>query len=280
MTRELARNKSTLLGIAILLVASFVAVFGPEICPHDPMRPDVASRLVPPGWHSADGALYILGTDHLGRDVLSRILFGVRTSMIVGLVCSLGAALLGTSLGLMAGYFSGLVGDAIMRLADMQLAFPFLVLAVTFVSVLGSGTGVLVGVLIVWSWPAFARVVRAETLVAREKDFVMAARAVGVRPSSIILRHVLPNVAASAIVIWTFLFARLIIVESSLSFLGLGLPPPTPTLGGMLSDGRGYLITAWWVATFPGLIITLIVVGANFVGDSLRDALDPTLRPR
>jgi peptide/nickel transport system permease protein len=276
--RALLRNKVTILGLAIILSASLAAALAPLISPSDPVKPNLVTRLAPPGSRAEDGVLHILGTDHLGRDVLSRIIFGIRASMAVALIASLGSAILGTLLGLIAGYSSGLLSDAIMRLADMQLAFPYIVLAITFVALIGTSLKSLIIILVIWGWPAFARVARADTLVTKEKEFITAGRAFGVRPLSLLVRHVLPNIASAPIVIWTFSFARLIIVESALTFLGLGVPPPTPTLGGMVSDGRGYIDSAWWIAAFPGLVIMLIVLGANFVGDALRDALDPTLR--
>lgn len=276
--QALLRDKAAILGIVILVTASLVAALAPLIIPHDPTEVNLVARLAPPGTPATEGLPYVLGTDHLGRDILSRVIVGIRTSMAVGLICSLAAAGLGAALGLIAGYFRGVFGEIIMRVADMQLAFPFIVLAIVFVSLVGAKMEVLIAVLIIWSWPGFARVARADTLVVTEEEYVTAARALGVPSSAILLRHILPNILSATIVIWTFVFARLIVVESSLSFLGLGVPPPTPTLGGMLSDGRGYIDTAWWLTTFPGLAIVLIVLGANFLGDAVRDALDPLLR--
>jgi peptide/nickel transport system permease protein len=219
----------------------------------------------------------VLGTDHLGRDTLSRILFGTRVALIVGTTAVLISGTIGVALGLLSGYFGGWIDDVTAWLVNVQLSFPFILLAIAVVAVLGGGLRNLIVVLALTGWVVYARVVRAETLALRERDFVQAARALGAHLTRILLRHILPNALTPVIVIATFEMARMIVSEAALSFLGLGVEPALPSWGAMLADGRTYLSSAWWVATFPGLAIAFTVLGANLLGDWLRTEFDPSL---
>ncbi len=247
--------------------------------PFDPLVQEVSERLKPPGWVDEQGRLHPLGTDHLGRDLLARVIFGSRIALLVGLAAVMISGLLGMAIGLASGYFGGRVDDFFMRLADVQLAFPFILLAIAVIGILGPSLRNIIIVIGVSSWVVYARVVRGEVLSIREREFVQAAIALGSRDGRILLRHVLPNAFTPWLVVATLDMARVIIIESALSFLGLGVQPPTPTWGGMLADGRVYLSTAWWLATFPGLLAILVtVLGINLLGDGLRDTLDPRLK--
>jgi peptide/nickel transport system permease protein len=276
--KELARNKAALLGLVILVAITAAAITAPVLAPVDPTAQEVTNRLKAPGWRTPDGRFSLLGTDHLGRDILSRLIFGARISLIIGVSAVALAGTLGTLLGLVAGYRGGRVDDFVMRLTDTMLAMPFILLALAVIAVLGPSLRNIIFVLGITSWVSYARVVRAEVLTLRTREFVLAAQALGGGGRRIVFRHLLPNVLTPVIVIATLEVARMIILESALSFLGLGVQPPTPTWGGMLADGRAYLSTAWWQATFPGLSIMLTVLGINLLGDWLRDVLDPRLQ--
>lgn len=217
-----------------------------------------------------------LGTDPLGRDVLARVILGGQVSLTVGLVSVAGAALVGTTAGVLAGYYRGAWDLVLMRWADVQLALPFILVAITFAAILGTDMWKLIAFMAISQWVQYARVVRSATIVLREREFVVSAHAVGVRDPAIIWRHILPNAAAPVMVLMTLNVANNILLESSLTFLGLGIDPLIPSWGGMLSDGRTYLQTAWWVSFFPGLAIMLTVLGLNLLGDWLRDLVDPT----
>ena len=275
--RRLARRRTALFGLCVVVAVLVLAVAAPWVTSWDPIEQDIPSRLQAPGSVHASGRVHLLGTDHLGRDLLARIVFGARPALLVGFAAVAISGLLGLVLGLVSGYFGGRVDDVFMRLADIQLAFPFILLAIAVIGVLGPSLPVIIVVIGVSSWVVYARVVRSEVLSIREREFVQAARALGVRDVRILLRHVLPNALTPWLVVATLDMARVIVIESALSFLGLGVQPPTPTWGGMLADGRVYISTAWWLATFPGLAILLTVLGINLFGDGLRDTLDPRL---
>ena len=276
--KELLRNKAALLGLLILLGITVAAVLAPWISPADPTIQEITSRMKPPGWTTSEGATNWLGTDHLGRDILSRLIFGARVSLVIGVSAVTLAGTLGTLLGLVAGYQGGRVDDLIMRATDTMLAMPFILLALAVIAVLGPSLRNIIFVLGITSWVSYARVVRAEVLTLRTREFISAALALGSGGRRIVFRHLLPNVLTPVIVIATLEVARMIILESALSFLGLGVQPPTPTWGGMLADGRAYVSTTWWLATFPGLCIMVTVLGINLLGDWLRDVLDPRLQ--
>ncbi|MFH1757499.1 MAG: ABC transporter permease [Pseudomonadota bacterium] len=275
--RKLLENKGAVFGLIMVLGVVFSAVLAPLISPHDPILQDVEKRLLPPLGQAGADPNYLLGTDHLGRDIVSRLIYGARISIVVSVCAVVFSAFLGTIIGLFSGFYGGKIDSVFMRLADVQLAFPFILLAIAIIAVLGPNLQNIIIVMGITGWVIYARVVRAEVLSLREKEYVMAVRALGGSNGRIIFNHLLPNVVPPVIVIITLEMARMIIMEAALSFLGLGIQPPTPTWGGMLADGRVYLITSWWLATFPGLVIMLVVLGINLLGNWLRDILDPRL---
>ncbi len=259
------------LGAAAALVFGAV-ILGPErLAPADPGDQTIAARLRPPGATVA-GMRYVLGSDHLGRDVLSRIVFGGRISLVMGLTAVAVSAGVGATAGMLAGYLGGWAERAIMRLVDVQMAFPFILLAIVVVGVLGPSPAKVVLVIGIGGWVHFARVVRSEVLTLRERAFIEGARATGAGDGRIMVRHVLPNVLPTIIVLATTALAYAIVAESSLSFLGVGIPASIPSWGGMLADGRQYVDTAWWLATFPGLCILGTALLVNVLGDLIRDA--------
>jgi peptide/nickel transport system permease protein len=275
--RRLARRRTALFGLVVVMLVVVAALGAPWIAAYDPTEQDITNRLTPPGSLDAAGRAHLLGTDQLGRDILARVLFGARPALMVGFAAVAISGVLGMMVGLVSGYFGGRVDDVFMRLADIQLAFPFILLAIAVIGVLGPSLPVIIVVIGVSSWVVYARVVRGAVLSLREREFVQAAHALGLRDWRIIVRHILPNAFTPWLVVATLDMARVIVIESALSFLGLGVQPPTPTWGGMLADGRVYITTAWWLATFPGLAILTTVLGINLFGDGLRDTLDPRL---
>jgi len=253
-------------------------VAAPWLAPQDPTRQSLRARLAAPTLEAADGRAHVLGTDHLGRDVLSRLIWGARVSLVVGFAAVAVGGLAGTVLGLVAGFRGGLTDAAIMTVADAQLAFPFVLLAIGIIAVLGPSLPTLIVVVGLSGWVAYARVLRGQVLVLRSREFVDAIHALGGSTVRVVLRHVLPNVLSSLVVIATLELARAIVLEATLSFLGLGVQPPTPSWGGMVHEGREYLDSAWWIATFPGLVLMLTSLVVSRTGDWLRDLFDPTLR--
>jgi peptide/nickel transport system permease protein len=261
-----------------LLLLVTVAIFAPQIAPHDPLEQDLIKSLMPPAFQSGGNWSFPLGTDSLGRDLLSRIIYGARVSMSIGGVAVIFSGTLGVLVGLLAGYYGRWVDAVLMRLADIQLAFPFILLAIAVMSVLGASLLNIILVLGITGWVVYARVVRGAVLVVKQQDYVQAAKAMGARDGRVMFKHVLPNITASVTVLATFAFAQFILAEAALSFLGLGVRPPTPTWGGILAEGRDYMAMGWWITTFPGIAIMLTVLAVNIVGDWLRDMLDPNLR--
>jgi peptide/nickel transport system permease protein len=278
--RSLVKRRYPLIALFILGIVVFLAIFGPSIAPKDPNRQDLFARLVAPMTPDRNGAInFPLGTDSLGRDILSRLIYGARISLTVGLIAVAFGGTVGTLLGLIAGYFGGRIDDIIMRLADVQLAFPFILLAIMVLVVLGQGVINLVLILGVGQWVVYARVARGQTISQREKDYVEAQKAIGARDWRIMTREILPNILAPLIVIASFNVAGVILSEASLSFLGLGVPPNVPTWGSMLAESREQLLGGkWWLAVFPGLAIMFTTLSLNILGDWLRDFLDPRLR--
>lgn len=261
----------------ILLVVLFTGTTSQWIAPHNERIGDILDRHQRPGLLGGNPS-FLMGTDHLGRDVLSRVIFGSRVSIIVAGIVIVLAATSGTLAGLVSGFFGGLVDEVMMRLVDGIIAMPLIVVVLVLAVVLGPSFGLLIGVLTVGSWPSFARVVRGETLVLKEMDYVALAKVAGVSTPRILIRHLLPGVTSSVVVVATASVAGVILSEAGLSFLGVGIPPPTPSWGGMVADGRAYLVSAWWVAVFPGVAIGLTTLAFVFLGDWLRDRFDPRLR--
>jgi peptide/nickel transport system permease protein len=273
--RAVLRNKLGVVAVVVLAVMVLVAVFAPLIAPYDPAAQDLLVRLRPPAWAAAGDSSHLLGTDQLGRDILSRLFYGARISLLVGACAALLAGVVGAAIGLVAGFLGGWFDRILMRLADIQLAFPSILLALAIVGFLGSGLWYVVLVLGFTGWVSYARVIRSEVLSLRTRDFVTEARAIGVGDLTIMRRHLLPNVMAPLATIGTLHVAAAIVAEASLSYLGLGVPKQTVTWGGMLSDGQLYLGTSWWVAVFPGLALMITALAVNITGDVLRDVADP-----
>lgn len=257
--------------IAILLV---MGLFSPWLAPHSPHHQDLMVAMLPPDWTGP----HVLGTDHVGRDILSRIIYGSRVSLIIAGAVAVFASLTGVLLGVISGYFGGRIDAAIQKLVEIFWSFPPLMLAIAIVAFIGQGLGIVIIALTAQRWIPYCRVTRAETMALREREFILSARTLGASDSFIIRHHILPNVMLSIIVMTSFAMANAIIAESSLSFLGLGVPPAIPTWGGMLSDARSYISTAWWMALFPGLAIFVTVLGMNLLGDALRNQFDPKLK--
>lgn len=273
--RRLAVGRSGpgLLGLAVTLGLVAAAILASVLAPAEPTRQLLGERLTPPLWYPGGSLSYPLGTDHLGRDLLSRILFGARLSLVIAAGAVSLAGLAGTLLGTLAGHRGGLADSVIMRLVDVQMAVPFLVLAVAIVAALGTGLGKLILVLALTTWVSYARLARAEALRLRSAEFVVAARALGASEARILRRHVIPNLLGPIVILATQQVAAVILFEAALSFLGLGPQPPAITWGGMVADGRALLAVAWWVPTLPGLAIFLAALGVNLLGDWLRDTL-------
>jgi len=275
-TRRARRLTAAGLGFVVLLAA--MAVAAPWIAPEDPTRQSLRARLVAPTREGPDGRPHLLGTDHLGRDVLSRMVYGSRVSLLVGFAAVLVGGLVGSALGLLAGFRGGWIDTAIMTVADAQLAFPFILLAIGIIAVLGPSFPTLIVVIGLSGWVSYARILRSQVLGLRAREFVDAVHALGGSALRIVWKHVVPNVLSSLVVIATLELARAIVLEATLSFLGLGIQPPTPSWGGMVQEGREYLDSAWWISTFPGLLLMAASIVVSRTGDWLRDLLDPTLR--
>jgi len=275
---SLRRSRAAVAGLLVLGVVLFLAIAANWISPHNPNEQVLERRLLPPAWSEGGGRRHLLGTDHLGRDILSRVIYGSRISLSVGILAVIISGVLGVGAGLIAGYYGRGWDAAIMRLVDIQLAFPFILLALAIIGVLGPGLRNVILVLGVAGWMVYARVVRGQVLSVREREFVEAARAVGASDFRILRFHVLPNILAPVIIVGTFAVATCIITEASLTFFGLGVEATIPTWGSMLSDGRAYMATAWWLTTFPGLAMMLTVLALNVIGDWLREFLDPRMR--
>ena len=277
---RLMGHPQALLGTIIVGLILLTVVLAPVLAPHDPTDQELANRLKPPFWADKGGWEHPLGTDDLGRDILSRMIYGMRISMLVGGLAVFLSGAIGVTLGLLSGYFGGWVDDLLMRICDVQLSIPLTLLAIAVIAVVGSSLPTLIAVLGLTQWVMYARVVRGEALSCREKEFVEASRAIGATHLRIIRTCILSNAFPTILVTATLRMATVIMIEAGLSYLGLGIQPPNPSLGSMLSDGRQYLINAWWLSTFPGLAIVVIVLGINLLGDGLRDLLDPRSQRR
>lgn len=264
-------------GVFLALVVALTVLAG-SVAPHDPLAVNIRHRLAPPAWMDGGTRAHLLGTDQIGRDLLSRIIYGGRVSLAVGVGAVLVAATIGVALGLGAGYFGGRTDWTIMTLVNVMLTFPFVLLALAVIAVLGPSLTNMIIVLGVAGWPIYCRVVRTEALTLREREFVLAARALGMSHTRIMLHELLPNLVSPVVVIATLQVAQVIILESFLSFLGLGVQPPTPAWGNMLGEGRVYMLNSWWIAAFPGLAIFVTTLAINLMGNGLRDWLDPHMK--
>jgi peptide/nickel transport system permease protein len=271
-------RRLVLTGGAITLALVLLAVFGPVLAPYDPIAVNLTGRLQPPGAAGPDGVPHILGTDQLGRDILSRILHAARVTVSISLVAVVASALAGVTLGMASGYFGGWLDMVLMRIADIQLAFPTILLALTIVAVLGSSIPILILVFVIPGWVRYVRVIRAQALVLKGTQFIDAARVLGAGNLRIMRRHLAPNLLTEIIILMNLEVGRIILLESALSYLGLGVQPPLPTWGNMLNEGRLYLQTSWWVVTTPGVVIMLTVLGLNVFAEGLRGLYDPRSR--
>lgn len=276
--RALRRSPSGIVGLCLMTLFVFTAIAAPLLSPMDPVAISLGNRLGAPTWAWDGPGAHPLGADQLGRDILSRIIWGSRITLIVAVTAVVLSGVLGVALGLLAGFVGGWTERVIMRLADIQLSIPLMLFALLVIGALGPSLVNLIVVLALTGWTRFARIVRGETLSLREREFVMSVRAAGATGFHIMLRHILPNVMTATIVVATLELARVVILESALSFLGMGLQPPQASWGRMLAEGRNYIASAWWLATFPGVAILLVVLGVNLFGDWLRDYFDPKLQ--
>jgi peptide/nickel transport system permease protein len=266
-----------LLPVAVLLMLVIMAVFAPRIAPYDPLQTSLTQRLAPPAFAGGTEA-HLLGTDKLGRDVLSRIIYGSRVSLGVSVLVILITSIVGTALGILGGYQGGWLDSFLMRITDISLAFPGILIALLLAVTLGPSFTTVVLAISLLGWAPYARLIRGEVLKLRNADFVLQARIIGCSPMRIMVTHIFPNIVNPLLILATLSVGLIILVESALSYLGAGIPPPTPTWGSMVADGRGLIDTAWWISFFPGLAIGMVVLAGNFLGDWLRDRLDPRLR--
>jgi peptide/nickel transport system permease protein len=271
--RQLKKSPSGMAGFVIILIVLFLGIFGSWVAPYDPNLAELSKKLLPP---MSEG--HLLGTDQLGRDILSRLIHGTSVSLIIGSCAVVVAGAVGTTLGVIAGYFRGWVDTIIMRLVDVVLSFPFILLVLVINAVIGTGLKNIILSLAIAGWVIYARVVRSEVLALREKEFIVSCVATGVPRWEIILKHIVPNLFTPIIVLSSLQIATYIIAEASISFLGFGVQPPQPAWGNMLSEGKDYIFSAWWLITFPGIAIVVTALGVNLFGDWLRDVLDPELK--
>lgn len=274
--RRFLSRPTNLVSTIILLLVVAASLWPVDLLPHDPGASDLLKRLIPPSWMEGGDPAYLLGTDNLGRDVFSRVVYGSRFSMLVATSAIIISGLIGIAAGVGAGFVGGKTDSVIMRLVDVQLAFPVIILLIAVVGVVGAGITQLILVIGITGWAQYARIVRGSTLSIAGSEYVEAARALGAGPSRIMFLDVLPNLTSEIIVLTSFGIARMLLLESGLSFLGLGIPPDVPSWGGMVGDSRDYLRTGWWILAFAGGAIAVTVLAFNFLGDGLRDALDPT----
>jgi peptide/nickel transport system permease protein len=278
MRLGLSSMVTSIIGLAIIGLLVLVAVFAPFIAPHDPTKGALSDRLTPPAWQEGGSTAHLLGTDLLGRDTLSRLIYGARTSLAVAVLAILVSGIVGSLLGAVAGYLGGWTNTIIMRAVDLAFSFPAILLAMVLAVVVGPSFFNIIFVISLVLWAEYARMARGETLRVREMDFVALAQVAGVSRTRILMRHILPNVASSLIVLATLQVGIVIIMESSLSFLGVGVPPPTPDWGSMIAEGRSYVVTAWWLSMVPGVAIVATVLSFNLLGDTLTELINPSLQ--
>jgi peptide/nickel transport system permease protein len=266
------------LPVTVLALVVISAIFAPQIAPHDPLQTSLTARLKPPAFVEGGSQAYLLGTDKLGRDILSRIIWGSRVSLIVAVTVILITGTIGTALGILGGYLGGWVDSLLMRITDISLAFPGIIIALLLAVIIGPSLSTVIMAISLLGWAPYARLIRGEVLKLREADFVLQARIIGSSPLRIMLTHIFPNIVNPLLILATLFAGATILIESALSYLGAGVPPPAATWGSMVSDGRSLIDTAWWISFFPGLAIGMVVLSGNFLGDWLRDRLDPRLR--
>jgi len=276
--KSIFREMTFVLPAAVFLLVIIMALFSPLLAPYSPIQPVPADRLMPPFFMDGGSTGHLLGTDSLGRDILSRVIYGARISLSVAVLVILITSSIGTVLGIISGYIGGRVDAFLMRVTDVSLSFPPILIAILFAAAINPGFWTVVIALSLLGWAPYARLIRGESLRIREEDFVAQARIIGASPFRIMSRHVFPNIINPLIIIMTLSVGIVILTEAVLSFLGVGIPPPTATWGNMVNDGRSYLSNAWWISTFPGIAIGLVVLAGNFLGDWIRDKLDPKLR--
>lgn len=277
VVRAFFRRKAAVTALVVLAIIVLAAILAPVLAPDGPTTQDFGAQLAPPAWDGGTWS-HVLGTDELGRDTLSRLMYGARDVLALSFLAATITAVIGTLLGVLAGMIERGVGWVVNWLCDSQLAFPFVVLALVVITVQGDSFGTLLFVLSIFGWVQYARVVRAEVLRLKRTDYVLAARGSGSSTATIIRQHILPNVSSQVLVLWTFSIAQVLLLESSLSFLGLGIQPPTADWGQMFASGRAYLLEDWWYCFFPGLAITITILCAYLIGRALRDVLNPRLR--
>jgi ABC-type dipeptide/oligopeptide/nickel transport system permease subunit len=275
---ELLRHPTAVLGAVVIIAYVLAAIFAPHLTAHDPTRGDLNVRLLPPAWQEGGEPVFLLGTDAQGRDLLARIIYGTRVSLLVGIWAVGISVIVGATLGCISGYFRGWIDQVISRFADLLLAFPFLIFAIGVMAFMGPGFVNLIAALCFKGWVGFFRLVRGEMLSEKTKEYVEAAKVMGLSSFAIIVSEIIPNIFHSVLVLGTLRMGFFIIMEASLSFLGLGIQPPTPAWGSMVADGRNHLMTSWWVSTLPGMAILILVLSINLFGEGLRDILDPRLR--
>ncbi|MGB9699682.1 MAG: ABC transporter permease [Thermodesulfobacteriota bacterium] len=280
LKRRLSHSRVGTVGLIMVLLVLTVAFLAPYLSPYNPLDQNLQARLKPPFWDEKSDPRYFLGTDQVGRDLLSRLIYGSRISLSVGFLTMAFSAVLGITLGIIAGYYRGIWDSIISNCVNIMMSFPYILLAISVMAAAGPGFKNLILVLGLTGWPIYTRLVRAEVIELKSRDFITAARALGGRDSGVIWKHILPNLTSSIIVLATFELARMIIRESFLSFLGLGIPPPMASWGGMLAEGRSYMLGLWWLAAIPGLAIFFTTLGINLMGDGIRDWLDPHTRNR
>jgi peptide/nickel transport system permease protein len=272
--------RSTIVRVAVTVLGLFVlaALLAPLLAPTNPMAGSLEDRLAPPAWVEGGSLRHVLGADDLGRDILSRLIYGAQVSLAVSALAILGAGIVGSAIGMIAGYFGGWADRIIMRIVDLALSFPIIMLALLMAALFGPSLVNIIIVLMIVLWSPYARMARGETMRVRKLDYVDLARTAGASDASIIVRHILPNIGGALIVLATLQVGTVIVLEASLSFLGVGVPPPTPSWGSMVSEGRNFIASAWWVSLIPGLAVLVVVMSANMLGDALADHLNPDRR--
>ena len=271
------KDPRVIVALPILALMVVLAIFAGSISPYDPNEQRLRENLSAPSLHGIEAGEppHLAGTDHLGRDVFSRVVHGSRLSLLIGLVASTLSLAIGVTIGLMAGYFGGAVSKVLIAMSDIQIAFPFLILAIAVIAAIGASATAVILTLAMWGWVPFAKLVRGEVLVQKSKQYVTAARSIGDRPSRIMVRHILPNISSAILVQLTFFVGIVIVSEGGLSFLGLGVQPPDPSWGRMMADGRARLTNAWWIAVTPGVALSATVLAVNLLGDALTDFFNP-----